>query len=139
MTTDTTPPVTGEWLVVFPQPAPLLNMNQRLHWSTERARARAWRAAARFSLGHGPASPAGPCPPSVVQIGLPVVGTRRRDPHNYFPTVKHIVDGLVDAGLWPDDTPTYVTTVEPTLVPHARSTSRLPVTVRITPRGDGAS
>lgn len=43
------------------------------------------------------------------------VGVRRRDPHNYFPTVKPVVDGLIDAGLWPDDTPEWVTTTEPTL------------------------
>lgn len=35
---------------------------------------------------------------------------------HYFATVKPIVDGLVDAGLWPDDTPEWVTTTEPRLV-----------------------
>ena len=28
---------------------------------------------------------------------------RRRDLHNYMPTLKALVDGLVDAGLLPDD------------------------------------
>lgn len=28
---------------------------------------------------------------------------RRRDIHNYMPTLKALVDGLVDAGLLPDD------------------------------------
>ena len=28
---------------------------------------------------------------------------RRRDVHNYMPTVKAIIDGCTDAGLWADD------------------------------------
>lgn len=28
---------------------------------------------------------------------------RRRDPANWAPTAKAIVDGLTDAGIWPDD------------------------------------
>jgi hypothetical protein len=59
-----------------------------------------------------------------------VTDRRRRDPHNYFATVKPIIDGLVDAGLWPDDTPAWVTTTEPAL----RITSDQTVTVTITPR-----
>ena len=37
----------------------------------------------------------------VVEIAFP--DRRRRDPHNYMATVKPIVDGLVDAGVLPDD------------------------------------
>ncbi len=33
---------------------------------------------------------------------------RRRDPHNYYPTLKAIVDGLVDYGLLPDDSHEYL-------------------------------
>nr|DAF53066.1 MAG TPA: crossover junction endodeoxyribonuclease [Siphoviridae sp. ctJyX12] len=29
--------------------------------------------------------------------------SRRRDPHNYMPTLKAMVDGFVDAGVLPDD------------------------------------
>lgn len=112
-------------VIEFPAPAPLLNMNQRSHWRTQRANARAWRSAttiyAREQLPRGVQ-----LSPSIVSIELPVLGARRRDPHNYFPTVKPIVDGLVDAGLWPDDTPEWVTTVEPTLQPY---TSRAVIVV----------
>lgn len=38
-------------------------------------------------------------------VDLDVRGNRRRDPHNYHATMKPIVDRLVQAGLWPDDTP----------------------------------
>lgn len=62
----------------------------------------------------------------MVTVALPVYGLYRRDPHNFFVTVKHVVDGLVDAGVWPDDTPDWVTTTEPTLEP---STDRIGVVV----------
>jgi crossover junction endodeoxyribonuclease RusA len=32
----------------------------------------------------------------------------RRDAHNYYPTLKAIVDGLVDYGLLPDDSTEYL-------------------------------
>jgi crossover junction endodeoxyribonuclease RusA len=119
--------------IEFAQPALALNMNQRLHWREERRRARRWRSAAataaRDQIGHQVG-------PAVVHITLPVFRNLRRDPHNYFPTVKPIVDGLVDAGLWPDDTPQWVTTIEPTLAPynHSADLALPPVRVTITPR-----
>ena len=133
-----TDPEDSRWLIVFPAPAPLLNMNERLHWTKQRSRARAWRAAARLGVFHTVPRPPIAAPPSTVRVYLPVLGLRRRDPHNYFPTVKHIVDGLVDAGMWPDDTPEYVTTVEPVLRPHVRTRPQppLPVFVAINPRDD---
>ena len=70
-----------------------------------------YRRAAWAALAARP----GAQPPSIVEVSLPVRDNRRRDPHNYYPTVKAIVDGLVDAGLWPDDTPEFVRTVEPVL------------------------
>lgn len=39
---------------------------------------------------------------------LPFPQARRRDPINFAKTVKHIVDGFVMAGAWPDDTLEYV-------------------------------
>lgn len=123
-------------VIEFPAPAPLLNMNQRTHWRVQRAHARAWRHAAAMytleQLGHGRSQP-----PAVVSIELPVLGARRRDPHNYFPTVKPVVDGLVDAGLWPDDTPEWVTTVEPALKPYtsrAEMVVNARVRITLTPR-----
>lgn len=40
----------------------------------------------------------------------------------YFAAVKACVDGLVDAGIWPDDTPDWVTTTEPVLNVIGRKT-----------------
>ena len=116
------------WQLSFGQPAPLLSMNDRHHWRTRNRLVKLWRTTTR-DYAKLTGSPHGP---SIVAVRLPVRDSRRRDPHNYYPTVKAIVDGLVDAGIWPDDTPEYVTTVEPVLV-----LNRTPfplVVVTITPR-----
>ena len=44
---------------------------------------------------------------------------RRRDPSNLMPTQKALVDGLVDAGLVPDDTPEFITEHMPKILPTA--------------------
>lgn len=108
----------GPTVIEFPAPAPLITMNQRHHWHEQRRLTRLWRAAAH-QAAHGHIPPGTTLPPSIVAIELPVFGKRRRDPHNYFSTVKPVVDGLVDAGLWDDDTPEWVTTIEPALIPHS--------------------
>ena len=68
-----------------------------------------------------------------VHVRLDVPDKRRRDPANYAPTIKCLVDGLTDAGWWPDDTPEYVRTHEPELRPVGRRTG-LTVTVTIKER-----
>lgn len=58
-----------------------------------------------------------PLGPSTIQVTIPFDTGRRRDPHNYVGTVcKSVIDGLVQAGVWPDDNPEYVTVIEPKLV-----------------------
>lgn len=53
---------------------------------------------------------------SLVRVRIPVIDNRRRDPANYCGTVgKAIIDGLVAAKVWPDDTPEYVMHLEPIL------------------------
>lgn len=42
---------------------------------------------------------------------------RRRDPINLVPMLKACEDGLVDAGVVPDDTPVYVRSVMPEILP----------------------
>ena len=107
-------------VVEFDPPAKCLTMNQRLHWAQRSKISRAWRDAAR-DAALDQVTPGGPdewlpLEPSLVTVHLPVKGNRRRDPHNWFPTIKPIIDGLVDAGLWPDDTPEWVRCTEPVLV-----------------------
>lgn len=56
-------------------------------------------------------------PPLLVELTIPFTTSRRRDPHNYCGTVlKAVIDGIVLAGLAPDDTGEWVAHREPTLV-----------------------
>jgi hypothetical protein len=127
----------------FVQPDKRINMNDRLHWSARARTSRAWRNAAHIaavgaSRGRGPAARA--AGPRDVVVRFDVTGVRRRDPHNWHPTVKAIVDGLVDAGLWPDDTPDHVHILEPVLTPvpvprRGQPLQRLTCTVELLPKG----
>jgi crossover junction endodeoxyribonuclease RusA len=97
--------------IEFPQPDKYLNANDRLFWAVRAARVRAWRSAA-----HGCATRCHvhPRPRSIVGISLPVRSLNiRRDGANWHPTLKACIDGLVDAGLWPDDCGKWVVTEEP--------------------------
>lgn len=51
-----------------------------------------------------------------ITVVIPFRTRAVRDPHNYFPIVKSVVDGLVRALVWPDDNPEYVEVLEPRLV-----------------------
>lgn len=121
-------------IVLFGQPADLMSMNHRhTHWAHRHRQTRDWRAAAGWAAastvpGNGPLAPAW------VQVHLPVPTNGRRDPANYSPTTKAIVDGLVDAHLWPDDTPKWVTTLEPVLDRQLHTPTERLVRVVITPR-----
>lgn len=54
----------------------------------------------------------------LVRFAFPVPDKRRRDPANLVGTVvKWAVDGLVLGGVWPDDSPEYVSVIEPLLIP----------------------
>lgn len=49
------------------------------------------------------------CPPALVVLNIPTKTMVRHDPHNYCGTVlKAVIDGLVQGGAWPDDTPDFV-------------------------------
>ena len=87
-----------------------LTANQRLHWSTRMRRTRMLRAyAASEARIHGLAGRR--LSPSIVtaMIGYPTNG--RADPTNAEPTVKAIIDGLVDARVWDDDDHTHIPSV----------------------------
>lgn len=78
-----------------------------------------WKEAARLAMRswlntHPDVSR--PLPFAVVQVVIPFDKRRRRDPHNWCGTVlKAVVDGMVKAGAWPDDTPEWVGHREPVL------------------------
>lgn len=70
-----------------------------------------------------------PLPPCRVQVWIPFPTNRRRDAHNYTGTVvKAIIDGMVRAGLWPDDNPDWILVDDS--VPYKGDT----VVILLTPR-----
>jgi hypothetical protein len=97
------------WEISFPPPTPPWSTNKTLHWAKRAILKKDWRGTTCImarSLRN--------LPPCNVQVEIPFTTNARRDPHNYTGTVvKSIIDGLVDAGVWPDDTVGYVTVMDP--------------------------
>ena len=125
--------------ITFPRPTPaLLSMNDRHHWRRRASDVKAWRlvaglyaSAVRRDLIIGTLAKDSTQTPALVCVTLDVPDRRRRDPANYFATVKVCVDACVDAGWWPDDTPEWVTVCEPVL---RVVKGPLMVTVELVPR-----
>lgn len=82
----------------------LLTSNQRLHWAEKARRTKAVRLLGRAS-SRGVASPG--CPVHMT-VTIAFGDRRRRDVMNTHPTVKAIVDGIVDWGLLPGDDTTVI-------------------------------
>lgn len=80
-----------------------ITANQRLHWSSRSRLTRQWREYAAAEAEHAgiPAMTG-----AYIKAELRFGDKRRRDPANWAPTAKAAVDGLVDAGLFPDDNST---------------------------------
>lgn len=91
------------YTLAVPPGMELLNANERVHWAVRARRTRVLREwahweARRQRLGH------------YETIGVRVsvrpgvrTPTARFDPPNWAPTSKAVIDGLVDAGVVPDD------------------------------------
>ena len=109
--------MTGHGIIQFDPPTRLLNLNGRQHWARRAADVRVWRRAAWAAgvqaIHDGTATRETGF--STVAITLPVKGNLRRDPHNFVPTLKAVVDGLVDAGVFADDSVKHLRTLEPVL------------------------
>lgn len=83
-----------------------LSANDRRHWADKAKRTRGLRdmaqveVRANWKILHLSTSHV------AAFIGYPRNG--KADPANAAPTVKALIDGLVDAGVWPDDDSTHV-------------------------------
>lgn len=101
-----------EHRLVLQYERPPLSLNYRLHFREQARRARALRDAAGL-WGRSLRLRA-----DRVTVGLLwVVGdARRRDADNAVPTLKALCDGLVDAGVVPDDTPRFMVKRMPVIV-----------------------
>lgn len=102
-------------VIRFPPPARPLNMNDRKHWAAKANLVASWRSAACYAALEATNKWLKRNQPfSIVQLVIPVRSLKvRRDPSNWYPTVKAVVDGLVDAGVFADDSSKHLATVEP--------------------------
>lgn len=102
--------------ITVPKPDKLLNMNDRDHWRVRAGSTAVWRDAA-FWWAKQHRIRCHALPDTQVEIWVEFgtnSPTKRRDPHNFFPTVKAICDGFTTAMVWPDDDSKHVRTIEPT-------------------------
>jgi crossover junction endodeoxyribonuclease RusA len=104
--------------ISFEAPGPLLNMNDRQHHQARARSVKPWKEAAYYAACAWRPGPRARRLDGLqlVTCLLPVRGRKVRDPHNYAPTMKAIIDGLTAAELWPDDSAEFVRTSEPILV-----------------------
>lgn len=127
-----------ELTFLAPGVPPSVNNTRGAHWATTRRVLKPWHDAA-WAVAHNAIQRRGGRArfrqePIAVQVVLPFRQGRRRDPHNYTGTVvKAMVDGLKDAGLVPDDTPEWVTVLDPMIRVYP-TPSPLRVTIIIRPR-----
>lgn len=93
--------------LTIPAPAKWLNSNDRLHWSRRAKLTKAWRHAAHIYARQAQL----PKGLSRVRIDALVHKTTGNsfDAMNLYPTLKAVVDGLVDYGLVVDDNNDHVT------------------------------
>lgn len=104
---------TLQWRLDFTESRPL-SMNARQHWSTHARHIRHWRGETKL-LALAARIP--PQPAIWIELHYAPRDARRRDTDNLMASLKPIKDGLVDAGIVPDDTRDYVRWVEPVIDP----------------------
>lgn len=83
-----------------------ISANSRAHWRVRASLTASWRGYTEL-LAHSAGLP--PMNKALVVCELIFPDRRRRDPANWHPTAKACVDGLVDAGVFPDDDHKHVT------------------------------
>lgn len=108
-------PLVFEVFIDLVKGKPPLNANDRMHWRQKAALTKAVRETTAWRVK------AEGCPPAAhLTVRLhyaPGDRRKRRDPANLCATSKPAIDGLVDAGLVPDDTPEWVTELMPVIEP----------------------
>ncbi|MET3635636.1 hypothetical protein [Curtobacterium oceanosedimentum] len=102
-----------QWTLEFEWERPLLSANDRYGWRERHQRTRLARTSARLKAwqAHIPA-----LDKVHVHLVWQVADRRRRDGNeNLAPTLKALIDGIVDAGVVPDDTPNLVERSSPAI------------------------
>ena len=92
--------------LTIPAPCGWLNSNQRFHRMEHARRVASWRNAADFAATS--AQHDSFLEPVHITVTIHKTRAGRWDVGNLYPTAKAIVDGLVDAGVIPDDSNEWV-------------------------------
>jgi crossover junction endodeoxyribonuclease RusA len=97
-----------QYVLDVPRPDEWISANERTHWAVKARKTKIWRARFAAEAQHLPHM-------SRIHILAEIRNAghnRRRDATNLAPTVKAAVDGLVDAGVIPDDNDGVITGTE---------------------------
>lgn len=95
--------------LTIPAPCDWINSNQHLHWAEKARRTKAWRSAAYYAAAQIPRRQRTFTTPVAIICHAHKTRGGRWDASNLAGTGKAIVDGLVDAGVIPDDNNDWVT------------------------------
>lgn len=119
------------WTLTIPAPAAWISLNHRMHWAVKAKLTKSWRLATYVACRNiGPLN-------WPVQITVEVWKPRanRYDPGNLYPTAKACLDGIVDAGLLPDDS--YKQVHGPDMRHGGKGEASLVLKIREIPRNSG--
>ncbi len=103
-----------------------LSANQRLHWAPKSKRTAALREMGYTAVT---ADPIGSFDVTHVAAFIGYPTNAKADPANAAPTVKALIDGMTDAGVWADDDSTHV--LGPTFLRDPKSPTPGHYTVRL--------
>lgn len=92
-------------IIRLPHTKPPLSLNDRMHWRKKASIVKALRGHVAAEASRHMA----PCDRATVELHYVPRDARRRDADNLVATLKPCLDGLVDAGIVPDDTPDFLT------------------------------
>lgn len=102
------------WTAVLPPMEPF-TLNDRVHWAQRYQIEQMWQTAAAYTALQAGA-PRG-LDRVKVTLAIRPPDRRRRDRHNFTAMFKPCVDGLVKAGIIPDDTPGHLVSEAITIRP----------------------
>lgn len=119
----------AEWRIDLPWRKPPLSMNDRGHWAGRAATV----SMVRFLTQCFVSAKVPRLRRVAIELHYAPRDKRRRDPLNLVATLKACEDGIVDAGVIPDDTPQHSVPTMPIIDPPTGSAGRMWLVIREVP------
>lgn len=117
------------WTLTPEWPKPLTSLNDRLHWAVVK---KATLRCKEFAMNSATAALIPPLEHCIVEMVWTVPDRIHRDEENPMLDFKAICDGLVNAGVVPDDIPKYMTKLMPR-IEYVKGEKRVEVIITGTP------